>query len=135
MPTPSALLPTVPSSIPSNLLFVTRSPDSTSTAASSTQSPAILAVASPSPTAKSFSAATVIALTTVLSTTILILLVIIIYLLRARRKPLCRSQSKENSAHGLPMVDIQRDLENPQSQPPFITLSHSVSPFSMSLHE
>ncbi|KAG8744500.1 hypothetical protein FRC10_010065 [Ceratobasidium sp. 414] len=33
------------------------------------------------------------------------------------------------------MVDIQRDLENPQSQPPFISLSHSMSPFSMSLHE
>ncbi|KAG9097952.1 hypothetical protein FRC06_006973 [Ceratobasidium sp. 370] len=135
MPTPPTLPHTVPSPIPPILLSGTRSLNSTSTAASSTQSPAILAAASPSPTARTFSAATVIALSTVLPTIICILLAIVIYLLRARRKPSPCSQSKENSANELPMVDIQRDLENPQSQPPFITLPQSLSPFNMSLHE
>ncbi|QRV79067.1 hypothetical protein RhiJN_07082 [Ceratobasidium sp. AG-Ba] len=90
----------------------------------------------PTPTSTTFSAGTVIALSTVLPTIILILVAIIVYLLRARRKPQLRSQSRDNSNHELPVVDVQQELVYSHSEPPFITLSrHSISPFNISLHD
>ncbi|KAG9123054.1 hypothetical protein FRC07_000305 [Ceratobasidium sp. 392] len=133
LPTPPTPPTTARSTLP-NSRSSSRAQILTSTAASSIEFPAPLVDASPSPTARSFSAATVITLSTILPTIILVLLGVILYLLRARRRRSFRSSSKGQSDNTV--ADIRGDLESPLSDPPFVTLSHhSISPFNVSWHD
>ncbi|KAG8751357.1 hypothetical protein FRC12_012484, partial [Ceratobasidium sp. 428] len=103
-PPPPPPLPTESLNLPST----TRPTSFTSTAASATLFPAPLVNAPPSPTARAFSAATVITISTILPTIIVALLAIIFYLLRVRRKVSSVPRSRDNS---LPPVDVRQDIE------------------------